>query len=49
MNHPLTDGEIVALYFARDERAIDETAHRYGDLCMRTAQRMPDDRPDASE
>ncbi len=49
MSRPLTDEEIIALYFARDERAVTETARRYGDLCMRTARRMLDDRLDAEE
>ena len=29
----MEDHAILALYFARDERALDETAKKYGDGC----------------
>ncbi len=43
------DREIVALYFARDERAIQETAHHYGAACMRVSMDILESRPDAEE
>lgn len=45
----MTDQEIIALYFARDEQAIVETDRQYGQACMRTAMRILDSRPDAEE
>ena len=33
----MDDYRIIELYFARDERAIAETASRYGRLCMQVA------------
>ena len=36
----MEDGEIVSLYFARDERALKETADKYGKVCYRTAARI---------
>lgn len=45
----MTDQEIIALYFARDEQAITETDRQYGTTCMRTAMRILDSRPDAEE
>lgn len=45
----MTDQEIIALYFARDEQAIVETDRQYGTTCMRTAMRILDSRPDAEE
>lgn len=36
----MTDQEIIALYFARDEQAITETDRQYGTTCMRTAMRI---------
>lgn len=45
----MTDQEIIALYFARDEQAIVETDRRYGTTCMRTAMRILESRPDAEE
>ncbi len=43
------DEAIVALYFARDERAIAETERRYGGVCMRVSMGILDSRPDAEE
>ena len=45
----MTDQEIIALYYARDERAIIETDRQHGAACMRTAMRILDSRPDAEE
>ena len=45
----MTDQEIIALYFARDEQAIAETARVYGSMCMHTAMRVLNSRPDAEE
>ena len=49
MSRMLTDEEIIALYFARDEQAIAETERRFGGMCMRTALRMLGSRSDAEE
>ncbi len=43
------DAEIVALYFARDERAIRETERFYGAACMRVSMEILSSRPDAEE
>ena len=45
----MTDQEIISLYFARDEQAIAETSRVYGSMCMSTAMRVLDSRPDAEE
>ena len=45
----MTDQEIISLYFARDEQAIAETSRLYGSMCMSTAMRVLDSRPDAEE
>ena len=45
----MTDQEIINLFFARDEQAIVETDRQYGPVCMRTAMRILDSRPDAEE
>lgn len=45
----MDDREIIALYFARDERALDETAAKYGRLCFGVAARLLDSREDAEE
>ncbi len=45
----LDDMKIVDLYFARDERAIEETQLRYGRACMRIAMDVLGSRPDAEE
>ena len=46
---PLTDSEIVALYLARDESAIDHTAQNYGAYCLTVAMNILNDHPDAEE
>ncbi len=43
------DAEIVALYLARDERAIRETERQYGAACMRVSMDILNSRPDAEE
>lgn len=46
----MEDAEIVALYMARDERAVAETDGKYGPLCRRVAGnilRVPEDREEA--
>ncbi len=43
------DEDILDLYFARDERAITETANRYGTVCMQVSMGILSSRPDAEE
>ncbi len=43
------DAEIVALYLARDERAILETQRRYGRASMNLSMEILQSRPDAEE
>ena len=43
------DGEIVALYHARDERAIEQTARKYGDYCFTVADNILHSPQDAEE
>ena len=45
----MQDNEIVDLYFARDERAIRESADKYGLLCRGIALRILSDEQDAEE
>lgn len=45
----MDDAEIVALYWARDERAISESALRYGGYCYAIASRILENREDAEE
>lgn len=45
----MEDSEIIALYFARDERAITETDTRYGALCRTVSMRIVGDSRDAEE
>lgn len=47
--HRLTDAEIVALYLARDEAAVEHTAKTYGDYCMTVAMNILNNPPDAEE
>ncbi len=49
MNPTTNDTAILDLYFARDERAIRETAARYGKVCMQVSMSVLDSRPDAEE
>lgn len=45
----MQDPQIIALYWARDERAITETQRRYGSYCHSIALRILYDREDADE
>ena len=48
-NKPLTDADIVALYLARDESAIEHTARIYGHYCLSVAMNILNSQPDAEE
>lgn len=43
------DLEIIELFFARDERAIEETELKYGKLCHSIANRILDSREESEE
>ncbi len=43
------DEDILDLYFARDERAIQETHNRYGRVCMKVSMGILFSHPDAEE
>ena len=45
----MEDHQIIELYFARDELAIEETAKRYGEVCMQVSMDILRDRMDAEE
>lgn len=45
----MEDSEIVRLYWARSESAIEETANKYGGYCMKIAVNILDDEEDAKE
>ena len=45
----MEDRDIIVLYFARDERAIRETADKYGDFCEGVAMGILGNRQDAEE
>lgn len=45
----MEDKEIIALYFARDEGAVDATARKYGAYCAAIAGNILDDRGAAEE
>lgn len=45
----MQDAAIIRLYFARDERAISETAQKYGSYCAAIANNILTDRLDAEE
>ena len=45
----MQDNQIIALYFARDERAITETANKYGSYCMSIAQNILRNMQDSEE
>ena len=45
----MDDRSIIALYFARDERAIAETEQKYGKLCLRLACNIVGNEQDAEE
>ena len=45
----MEDQKIIELYFARDERAIAETAKSYGKDCMQMSMNILHSHPDAEE
>ena len=45
----IDDRSVIELYFARDERAIKETADKYGKLCLRLACNIVGNEQDAEE
>lgn len=45
----MNDSQIVALYFDRDQRAIQETAAKYGNYCYAIAYNILQNREDAEE
>lgn len=45
----MEDSEILALYFRREQAAIDETAKEYGPRCFRVAENILASVPDAEE
>lgn len=45
----MKDSEIIALYFARDEKAIDESDRKYGTLCRSIADRILESVEDTEE
>ena len=45
----MQDEEIIALYWARDQRAIPETSERYGNYCAAIARNILASREDAEE
>mgnify|MGYP003305728231 CR=1 FL=1 len=45
----MEDSTIIALYNARDERAIQETEAKYGNYCMSISLGILKDRMDAEE
>lgn len=45
----MEDSQIVALYFQRDERALEETARKYGKYCFSIAHNILGNHEDAEE
>ena len=45
----MEDSQIVALYLQRDERALEETARKYGKYCFSIAHNILGNREDAEE
>ncbi len=45
----MNDNDIIELYFARDERALDETRIKYGKYCLSIAFNILGNREDAEE
>ena len=45
----MNDSQIVALYFDRDQRAIEETAAKYGNFCYSITHNILQDNEDAEE
>lgn len=48
-SRPLTDAEIIDLYFSRDEAALEHTAKNYGAYCTSVAMNILNDPSDAEE
>ena len=48
-NKVLTDADIVEMYLARDEAAIEATARIYGPYCLAVAMNILQSHPDAEE
>ena len=48
-NKALTDADIVEMYMARDESAIEATARIYGPYCLSVAMNILNNHPDAEE
>ena len=45
----MDDSGILALYFARDEQAVAETAEKYGERCYAVSYQILRSREDAEE
>ena len=45
----MNDSQIIALYFSRDQRAIEETAAKYGNYCYSITHNILQDKEDAEE
>ena len=45
----MNDSQIIALYFSRDQRAIEETAAKYGNYCYSIVHNILNNREDAEE
>ena len=45
----MDDRSVIEMFFARDERAIKETEHKYGKLCGKIAQNILGNAQDAEE
>ncbi len=45
----MEDGEILALFEARSERALEELSGKYGKLCGQVAENILKNRSDAEE
>ena len=45
----MEDSQIVALYWARNQQALAETAHKYGNYCFSIAYNILSNREDADE
>ena len=45
----MNDSQIVALFFDRDQRAIEETAAKYGNYCYSITHNILQDKEDAEE
>ena len=45
----MDDGQIIEMYFDRDERAIAETQRKFGALCIHVSMNILNDRQDSEE